>query len=43
MAGVKREIEFKDEGQLFLMINDAQGTYDDNEGDYRVTIRIVSE
>lgn len=43
LIGVKREVVFDREGQLFLMINDAQGTYTDNDGEYRVTIRVVSE
>lgn len=41
LIGSKREIEAPESGTLFLKINDAQGTYGDNNGEFRVDIRII--
>jgi hypothetical protein len=39
--GAKREVVASESGSLYLAINDAKGTYADNDGEYRVDIRIV--
>ena len=41
LIGTKREIEVTNGGTLYLAINDAAGTYSDNDGEYRVDIRII--
>jgi hypothetical protein len=41
LIGSKREIEASQDGYLHLMVNDAKGTYEDNDGEYRVDIRIL--
>lgn len=38
--GSKREYEVTSEGELYLAVNDAKGTYGDNFGDFRVDIKI---
>lgn len=40
--GTKREIEVTEEGYLHLAVNDARGTYGDNDGEFRVDIRITN-
>jgi hypothetical protein len=39
--GQESEITVSDEGFLHLAVNDARGTYNDNSGEYEVTVRIV--
>ncbi len=39
--GTKKEITVTEEGYLFLAINDAKGTYGDNNGEYRVDIQVI--
>jgi hypothetical protein len=41
LIGTKREIQVTNEGTLYLAVNDAAGTYGDNNGEYRVDIRII--
>jgi len=41
LVGTKREVHSKESGDLFLMVNDAKGTYADNDGEFRVDISIV--
>ncbi len=41
LIGSKREIRFSETGYLHLMVNDAKGTYSDNDGEFRVDIRLV--
>jgi len=41
LIGSKREIQAKETGYLYLMVNDAKGTYGDNDGEFRVDIKIV--
>jgi len=43
LIGSKREIEVTSEGILYLAVNDAKGTYGDNDGEFRVDIRILSK
>jgi len=40
--GTKREIEVTEEGYLHLAVNDARGTYGDNDGEFRVDIRVTN-
>jgi len=42
LIGSKREIEVTGEGDLYLSVNDAVGTYGDNDGEFRVDIRVLS-
>ena len=39
--GTKRDIIFQEDGYLFLAVNDAKGTYGDNDGEFRVDIQIL--
>lgn len=39
--GSKREIEISEEGILYLAVNDARGTYADNDGEFRVDMQIA--
>ena len=39
--GTKKEIDVTEEGCLHLAVNDAMGTYGDNDGEFRVDIRVV--
>lgn len=39
--GSKREIQVSKTGYLYLMVNDAKGTYNDNNGEFLVEIRIL--
>jgi len=41
LIGSRREVEVAEEGTLYLAVNDAKGTYGDNDGEFRVDIRIV--
>ena len=41
--GSKREIDVQEEGYLYLAINDAKGTFADNEGAYRVDVKLVQK
>lgn len=41
LIGSRKEIEVTEGGTLYLAINDAEGTYEDNDGEFRVDIRIV--
>ena len=41
LIGSRREIEVTEGGTLYLAVNDAKGTYKDNDGEFRVDIRIV--
>jgi hypothetical protein len=41
LIGTKREIEVASGGTLYLAVNDVAGTYGDNDGEYRVDIRII--
>lgn len=41
-VGSKRVVEASEDGDLFLMVNDAKGTYDDNNGEFRVDISLPS-
>jgi hypothetical protein len=41
LIGSRREIEVTEEGNLYLAVNDAKGTYSDNDGEFRVDIRIM--
>lgn len=43
LIGTKREIQVGEVGNLFLMVNDAKGTYADNDGEFRVDITIIEE
>ena len=40
--GTKREIEVTEEGYLYLAVNDARSTYGDNDGEFRVDIRVTN-
>lgn len=42
LIGAKREIDVTNEGTLYLAVNDAVGTYGDNDGEYRVDVRIMT-
>ena len=42
LIGSKREIQINKPGYLYLMVNDAKGTYKDNDGEFRVDIKIVT-
>jgi hypothetical protein len=37
--GARRELDVTADGRLYLAVNDARGTYSDNDGEYRVDIR----
>lgn len=39
--GSKREIQVSQTGDLYLLVNDAKGTYSDNDGEFRVDIKLV--
>jgi hypothetical protein len=39
--GARREMKSPASGRLFLAINDARGTYSDNDGEYRVDIHVT--
>jgi len=39
--GSKREFQATQTGNLYLMVNDAKGTYSDNDGEFRVDIKVV--
>jgi hypothetical protein len=39
--GSKNEIEVTGEGYLYLSVNDAKGAYGDNDGEFRVDIKIM--
>lgn len=41
MIGEKAEVVVENEGVLYLAVNDARGTYSDNEGEYEITVRII--
>jgi hypothetical protein len=41
LIGSKWEMIVENDGYLFLMVNDAKGTYEDNNGEYRVEIRVL--
>lgn len=41
LVSEKREVIAATEGYLYLAVNDAKGTYADNEGEYEVTVRLV--
>lgn len=41
LVGEEKEIAVDGEGYLHLAVNDAKGTYADNEGEYEVTVRVV--
>ncbi len=41
LIGSKREIQVSEPGYLYLMVNDAKGTYSDNDGEFRVDIKLV--
>jgi hypothetical protein len=41
LIGSRREIEVAEEGCLYLAVNDAIGTYSDNDGEFRVDIRVI--
>ncbi|MGB5933474.1 MAG: caspase family protein [Anaerolineae bacterium] len=41
LIGEKAEISVNGEGYLYLAVNDAKGTYADNEGEYEVTVRVI--
>lgn len=43
LIGENAEISVGSEGYLHLAVNDAKGTYTDNEGEYEVTVRVVQE
>lgn len=40
--GENQEIEIEEDGFLHLGVNDAQGTYDDNQGEFEVILRVFS-
>lgn len=42
-VGSKREVEVTEGGMLYLAVNDAKGTYADNDGEFRVDIQVVSD
>lgn len=39
--GENAEITVDNEGDLYLSVNDAEGTYSDNEGEFEVTVRVL--
>jgi len=41
LVGEEREVAVDSEGYLYLAVNDAKGTYTDNEGEYEVTVRVI--
>jgi hypothetical protein len=41
LIGSKREIQVSETGYLYLMVNDAKGTYSDNDGEFRVDIKLA--
>jgi len=41
LIGSKREIQVSKTGYLYLMVNDAKGTYSDNDGEFRVDIKLI--
>jgi hypothetical protein len=41
LIGSKREIQVSETGNLYLMVNDAKGTYSDNDGEFRVDIKLI--
>jgi hypothetical protein len=40
LIGENAEITIETEGFLYLAVNDARGTYDDNQGEFEVTVRV---
>jgi hypothetical protein len=40
LIGSKREVQVGETGYLYLMVNDAKGTYSDNDGEFRVGVDI---
>lgn len=40
-VGCRKRITMKQDGYLYLAINDAEGTYNDNDGEFRVDIQTV--
>lgn len=40
LIGTHREIVADRDGFLHLAVNDAKGTYSDNQGEYRVTVKV---
>lgn len=43
LIGSRKEIQVTEEGILYLAINDVKGAYHDNDGEFRVDIRIVQK
>lgn len=41
LIGSKREIQVSETGYLHLMVNDAKGAYSDNDGEFRVDIKLI--
>jgi len=41
--GTKKEIQVAADGYLYLAVNDAKGTYADNDGEFRVDIRVLPQ
>lgn len=41
LIGTKKEVEVSEAGRLYLSVNDAKGTYGDNDGEFRVDVRIA--
>ena len=41
--GTKKEIQVTQDGDLCLAVNDAKGTYGDNDGEFRVDIQVLSK
>ncbi|MDA2933978.1 LecA/PA-IL family lectin [Acidobacteria bacterium AH-259-D05] len=40
LIGSRRELEAGEDGELWLMVNDAKGTHGDNDGEFRVDIKL---
>src|SRR5690606_16453248 len=40
-VGSRRKITIPEDGYLYLAVNDAAGTYGDNDGEFRVDIQVV--
>ena len=41
IIGCKREVTVQEDGELYLKVNDVVGAYNDNDGEYRVDIKII--
>jgi hypothetical protein len=41
LVGCRRRITIRQDGYLYLAVNDAEGTYSDNDGEFRVEIQAV--